>query len=292
LRDENDERRSFHIADTNVSSPALIESSELDREGLREERRLSVRPELAVEKNERRSSIEPQSMNSSPASTDNSGRRSFPELEIRDKYMRGERQAFPTTGFQRANILSLTLTDSPERRSFPELELPEPEAIDSDHVFSMAMVQSTPSGDSAERRSFPALQLLGTELSNGRRSFPAPELQLPDISEYIAAVTQSSLNDGEAAARCDQKPLFVFEECNNMTKKKRSNFNMEGYLKEREGWTMMVLRHNVLKTVRFEHIADHMQRLHQEAAERKYFLVARYYAAHFRTKHINSLKSI
>jgi hypothetical protein len=157
--------------------------------------------------------------------------------------------------------------------------------MDSDDA---AMVQSTPAGDLAERRSFPALELPDTELRGGRRSFPAAELHGPGT--YVVEA-QNPLTNREAVAGRGRQPPFVFEEYNGMTKKKKSNFNMEEYLKEREGWTMMALRHDALKTIRFEHIVDHMRRPDQEAGERKYFLIARHYAEHFRTKHVNSLMS-
>jgi hypothetical protein len=75
------------------------------------------------------------------------------------------------------------------------------------------------------------------------------------------------LRSGEAVAGRDCQTPFVFEEYNGMTKKKKSIFNMEEYLKQREGWTMMVLRHDVLKTIRFRHIVDHMRRPDRDAAE-------------------------
>lgn len=45
---------------------------------------------------------------------------------------------------------------------------------------------------------------------------------------------------------------------------------------------MMVLKNNILKTVRFEKIVEHMRRVEGD----KYFLVAPYYAGHFRKRHI------
>jgi hypothetical protein len=57
---------------------------------------------------------------------------------------------------------------------------------------------------------------------------------------------------------------------------------MERYLQHRTGWTMMVLKNNILKTVRFEKIVEHMRRVEGD----KYFLVAPYYAGHFRKRHI------
>jgi hypothetical protein len=89
-----------------------------------------------------------------------------------------------------------------------------------------------------------------------------------------------------------QPPLFVFEEYNGMTKRKKSKFDMEKYLEKREGWTMMVLKHKVLKTIRFKHIVEHMRRLDEEVGERKYFLIAPYYAKHFHTNHLNSISSV
>ena len=64
---------------------------------------------------------------------------------------------------------------------------------------------------------------------------------------------------------------------------------MEKYLEGREGWVMMVSKNNMLKTIRFEDIVEHMRRLDEEVGERGYFMIKRHYAEQFRTKHMNNL---
>lgn len=64
---------------------------------------------------------------------------------------------------------------------------------------------------------------------------------------------------------------------------------MEGYLKEREEWVMMVLKHGVLKIIRFDKIVEHMIRPDEEVGTRKCFLVRRHYAEHLRTRYMNNL---
>ena len=77
-----------------------------------------------------------------------------------------------------------------------------------------------------------------------------------------------------------------------MIPREKSTTGMEGYLKEREEWIMMVLKHKVLKTIKFDRIVEHMMKLDREVGARKYFLVKRHYAEHFYTRYINNLWSI
>ena len=58
-------------------------------------------------------------------------------------------------------------------------------------------------------------------------------------------------------------------------------FNIKEYLKRREEWVIMVLKHNVLKTIWFKDIIEHIRRIDKEAGERKYFLIKCYYTKHF-----------
>jgi hypothetical protein len=153
-------------------------------------------------------------------------------------------------------------------------------------------IQLTPTGELTNRRSFPALELINTQLRDGRRSFPALESHEPIRRLHAVVGPRRLLANRETVAGSNRQPVFVFEEYNSMTKKKKLTLNMEDYLKEREGWTMMVLKRDVLKTIRFEHIVDHMRRANEEAGERKYFLIARHYTEQFRTRYINSLRPV
>jgi hypothetical protein len=64
---------------------------------------------------------------------------------------------------------------------------------------------------------------------------------------------------------------FVFTEHNGMTMREKSKSDMEEYLRGR--WIMMVLKqNNVLKTIRFDKIVEHVMRLDEEVGPRKYFL--------------------
>jgi uncharacterized protein (DUF1015 family) len=75
--------------------------------------------------------------------------------------------------------------------------------------------------------------------------------------------------------------------------REKSKIDMEEYLKGREEWVIMVLKqNNVLKTIRFNKIVEHMMRLDEEVELRKYFLVRRYYAEHFCTRYMNNLRSV
>jgi hypothetical protein len=67
---------------------------------------------------------------------------------------------------------------------------------------------------------------------------------------------------------------------------------MEEYLEGREEWIMMVLKHKVLKTIRFDKIVEHMMRPDEEVGARKYLLVRRHYTEHFRTRYMNNLWSV
>jgi hypothetical protein len=86
--------------------------------------------------------------------------------------------------------------------------------------------------------------------------------------------------------------VFVFKKYNSITKKKKLTLNIEDYLKEQEKWTIIVLKQNVLKTIRFKHIVDYMRKANKKAGERKYFLITYYYTKQFCTRYINSLRLI
>ena len=216
----------------------------------------------------------------SPASMDNSRRRSFPALELLDVDVEGGRHSFPAP----------ELREDDEHRSFPTADLQD--MLDENRSFRTAEVQSMSASDLPERRSFPALEWLDGDVENGRRSFPAPELYDVDMSgrrqPYVAVGAQSSLVDGGTAVNQDQPRPFAFVEYNGMRKSAKSTSNMEQYLQQRQGWTMMVLRNQVLKTIRFESIVEHMRRQEGE----KYFLIASQYAEHFRMNHLNSTSSV
>jgi len=70
-----------------------------------------------------------------------------------------------------------------------------------------------------------------------------------------------------------QGPPFAFTEYNGMTERRRLTSKIKDHLAQRTDWVMMALKHNALKTIRFEDIVEHMRRPEQEAGERQYFLV-------------------
>jgi len=63
-----------------------------------------------------------------------------------------------------------------------------------------------------------------------------------------------------------------------MTERRRLTSKIKDHLAQRTDWVMMALKHNVLKTIRFEDIVEHMRRQIQEAGKRQYFLVRRDHA--------------
>jgi hypothetical protein len=127
------------------------------------------------------------------------------------------------------------------------------------------------SGDVAERRSFPAPELRDRDISGPNGTIEAPRREAS--TQYV-------------------RP-FVFTEHNGMMMREKSTTDMENYLREREEWVMMVLKQsNVLKTIRFDEIVEHMMLVDDEVRPRKYFLIQRHYAEHFREKYINNLWSV
>jgi hypothetical protein len=179
-----------------------------------------------------------------------------------------------------------------ERRSFPTTNLQDVIMLDENRLFRTAEVQSTSASDLLERRSFPALEQPDGGAEDGRYSFSAPELNDVDTSgrrqPYFAVEAQSSLTDGGTAVNQDQPRSFAFVEYNGMRKSAKSTSNMKQYLQQRQGWTMMVLRNQVLKTIRFESIVKYMEGQEEE----KYFLIAPRYAEHFRMNHSNCISSV
>jgi hypothetical protein len=169
----------------------------------------------------------------SPASTDNSGRRSFPALELLDVDVEGGRRSFPAPEPR---------DEDDERRSFPTADLQDMDMLDESQSFRAAEVQSTSASDLPERRSFPALEMSDRDVEDGRRSFPAPELRDIDTSKrrqpYVAIEAQRSLADRGTVIDRDHPRSFAFEEYNGMRKSAKLTDDME-YLRHRQGWTMM-----------------------------------------------------
>jgi hypothetical protein len=72
--------------------------------------------------------------------------------------------------------------------------------------------------------------------------------------------------------------------------REKSTTDMENYLREQEEWVIMVLKQsNVLKAIRFDEIVEYMMLVDDKIRPRKYFLIQRHYAEHFREKYINNL---
>jgi hypothetical protein len=92
----------------------------------------------------------------SPASTDNSGRRSFPALELLDVDVEGGRRSLPTPKPR---------DEDDKRQSFITTNLQD----------MAAEVQSTSASDLPEHRSFPALEMSDGDIEDGRCSFPTPK---------------------------------------------------------------------------------------------------------------------
>jgi hypothetical protein len=133
--------------------------------------------------------------------------------------------------------------------------------------------------DGTERRSFPSIKAQSmtskrsASLRHGRRSFPTSELLESDPHRNRAALTLDL--------------PFAFTEYNGMTERRILTSRMREHLAYRPGWVMMVLKHNVLKTIRFEDIIQHMRRPEEEVGERQYYLVKRDHAERFRTRQMN-----
>jgi hypothetical protein len=197
------------------------------------------------------------------ALADESGRRSFPALEFQAEI---------------ADVQSMSSSDVAERRSFPAVEIQSISSSSNvaERRLSPAVeVQSMSSpSDVAERRSFPAVEVQSMSLSNiaERRSPAAPELRGSDTSRPYGIFE---------TPRRDVRP-FVFTEHNGMLMTEKSKIDMERYMRGREKWVMMVLKHNVMKTIRFDEVVEHMI---EGARARKYFLVKRHYAAYFRERY-------
>jgi hypothetical protein len=290
------QRRSFpptHLRDTDWS-PASIDNSERRsfpelefRDGATRDDRRSFPESVLMDRDDEGQPLPTADLQEgdilSPALTDDSGRRSFPTPGFSDRDVRDERRSFPTADLLRTDILSLASTDSLGRRSFPQLELPEPELIDVDggrRSFPAAEDQSTPARDSAERLSF-TLQLPDIEVRDRGRSLPVLE---PHV--------QRPLTNRELASQHFQHRPFVFTEHNGMMQRIKRTFDMETYLEGRKGWVMMVLKHNVLKTIRFKDIVEHMRRPDEQVGQREYFLIRRDYAQRFRTRYMQNLRSV
>jgi hypothetical protein len=165
------------------------------------------------------------------------------------------------------------------------------DVLDQRRSFPAAEVQSTSVRDLPGRRSFPALEISDGDVEGGRRSFPSPELGDIDTSgrrqPYVTVEAENSLADRGTTIDRDHSRSFTFEEYNGMMRVTKRKNNMEEYLLGRKGWTMMFLRNRVVKTIRFNHIVEHMRRQEGE----KYFLIARDYVEHFCTNHLHIVSS-
>ena len=244
-------------------------------------------PELRDEDYERRASPAADLQDTdvwSPASIDDPDRRSFPELELRNGDTRDERRSFPEPESRYIPAGDVQDADYSERQPLPAPDLRDGDTLDDSRPSSVTEAQSTSAGSMSGRRSFPALG--PRDVRDGRRSFPAPELHEPDTSER-----RRIASGGTRVNRCPQTTSFAFVEYNGMRKLAKFTDDMERYLQQRQGWTMMVLQHKVLKTIRFEYIVEHMKRLDEEGEEKSYFLIAPDYAEHFRKKQTNNLRS-
>ena len=119
-------------------------------------------------------------------------------------------------------------------------------------------------------------------------ALPAPELRDSELYSNRVALAQGTSEEREAEMHL-QRPPFAFTEYNGMTERRRLTFKIKEHLNQRTDWVMMALKHNVLKTVRFEDIVEHMRRSAEEMGERKYFLVRRDHAERFRAKQMNNM---
>lgn len=150
-----------------------------------------------------------------------------------------------------------------ERRSFPILE-------------TGASGPRPGEGLNNERQSFPMFErnagLSDTQTSDRadeRRSFPAPELE--DI--------------GTRERTTPSQARFTFVEYDGRSQEVVSTDDIERYLQDRKGWTMMVMKSQVLKTVRFDRVLEYMLR-----GDGEYFLLAPHFAKEFRRKYVNILR--
>lgn len=186
-----------------------------------------------------------------------------------------ERRSFPVS-MQGADSSTTTLI-----RSFPDLDESQSRRSAIDDPWSESsgeeLLESS-MADGTERRSFPSIAQSITSKRpassrHERHPFLASRLLDSDPYRYSAALTPDS--------------TFTFTECNGMTERRILTSKMREHLVRRQGWVMMVLKHNVLKTIRFEDIIQHMRRPEEEVGERQYYLVKRDHAERFRTKQMN-----
>ena len=186
-------------------------------------------------------------------------------------------QPRPSTGSVADERRSLTRRDlEDERRSFPALE---GNASDEPRVTM----------DLEERRSFPTLERRASpsgewqptrrEFGDERRSFPVPRLPAPAL--------RTAGHSGQPTSTVSQNdsPPFTFVEYNSRGQEVVSTADIERHLRHRQGWTMMVLKNQVLKTVRFNRILEHMRR-----GDGEYFLMAPDIARNFRREYVNHLR--
>jgi hypothetical protein len=156
---------------------------------------------------------------------DNSGRWSFPTLELLDVDVEGGRRSFPAPEPR---------DEDDERQSFPTADLQDMDMLDESRSFRAAEVQPTSTSDLPERRSFPTLEMSNGDVEDGRHSFPAPELRHIDTSRrrqpYVAIEAQRSLVDRGTAIDRDSPRSFVFEEYNGMMRVPKRKEDMEEYL--------------------------------------------------------------
>lgn len=226
------------------------------------------------------------------------------------------RRSFPATEVSSSSNVGVLMNG---RRSFPDLEEPKssPTALgtsrrQSSELEFLAFGQVSDVG----RRSFPAIEVSSTSsngpavLLHGRRSFPAPEILEPDLSGRngnVEAQWPSSsthlphpppeLGDerrsfpelgDEAASRTvsrEDSPPFTFVEYDGRVHRVISTNDIESYLQGRKGWTMIVLKNQVLKTIRFSRVLEHMLR-----GSGEYFLMAPHIARDFRREYVNHLR--
>jgi hypothetical protein len=272
LRDEDDDRYASPAADLQDSD--VWRSASTDRRSFPELEERWLAPESTDEEGGRRSFPILDVEILSAASSSTLRARSFSEPASPDRDMRNEQ--FPNADLQQ--IVSIASTGG-SARSFPEFDFP---AADGDQA-GLSPVDFQSSTDSwTERRSFPDVGLPDRE-----PTYDGTCQNSLDTTGVYDEAQGSSPNKKMVSQQLQGRP-FVFTEHNGMTKRRKSELDMKGYLERREDWIMMVLRNNVLKTIRFENIVEHMKKLDEEAGRREYFLVKRDYAAHFRKTHMNS----
>jgi len=108
----------------------------------------------------------------------------------------------------------------------------------------------------AKRYLPPALELRGSNMSRLYSSFKTP--------------------------RRDVRP-FIFTKHNRILITEKSKIDIKRYIRGREQWVIIVLKHNVIKTIRFNEVVEHM--IEERARARKYFLVKRHYTMYFRERY-------